>query len=38
MLGIVEIPKKAGESTPYLGEGQSPALSNGVYFFILLLA
>ena len=33
MLGMVEIPAKAGASTPYGGRGQSPALSNGVYSF-----
>jgi hypothetical protein len=32
MLGIVEIPAKAGTSAPYLGRGQSPALSNGVCY------
>jgi|MudIll2142460700_1097286.scaffolds.fasta_scaffold2871390_2 hypothetical protein len=33
MLGMVEIPAKAGASAPYGGRGQSPALSNGVYSF-----
>jgi len=31
MLGMVEIPAKAGASAHYWGRGQSPALSNGVY-------
>jgi hypothetical protein len=27
----VEIPAKAGAATPYLGQGQTPTLTNEVY-------
>jgi len=38
---MVEIPAKAGASTPYLVQSQSPTLSNGVYspkFLVVFLS